>query len=76
MQGIEVVRADKAPAGDLVDRIFEQSRSKSLLIGRGGLYGNVIRISPPLVVKSDEVDEALEILDGAFASLGADAQVG
>ena len=76
MQGIEVVRADKVPAGDLVDRIFEQSRSKSLLIGRGGLYGNVIRISPPLVVKSDEVDEALEILDGAFASLGADAHVG
>jgi len=39
-----------------------------LLIGKGGLYGNVIRLTPPLIVSAREVDDALALLDMAFAA--------
>jgi 4-aminobutyrate aminotransferase len=38
-----------------------------LLIGKGGLYGNVIRLTPPMIVTAAQVDEALEALDKALA---------
>ena len=46
IQGMELVKAKKAPAPDLV-RFFEKTKEQGLLIGKGGLYGNVIRITPP-----------------------------
>ena len=48
---------------------FEETRTGGLLIGKGGLYGNVIRISPPLTATKDDVDQALEILDRALAAV-------
>ncbi len=54
MQALEVVdpaSADgKAPDTKKVLRVFEETRKLNLLIGKGGLYGNVIRLTPPLVV--------------------------
>ena len=69
MQGVELVsdRDTKEPAVDAVVQIFEQTRARGLLIGKGGLYSNVLRISPPLTATDEHVDEALEILDYAFA---------
>ena len=71
MQGIELVkdRKTKEPAPDAVSKIFEQTRMYGLLIGKGGLYNNVLRISPPLTATNDHVDEALVILDHAFAKV-------
>jgi len=40
------------------------------LIGKGGLYNNVVRIAPPLNVDKDQVDHALQALDRSFAQLG------
>ena len=51
--------------------MFEATKQRGLLIGKGGLYGNVLRISPPLTVTAAEVDEALEKLDGGFVALTA-----
>ena len=69
MQGVELVsdRDTKEPAVDAVVQIFEQTRARGLLIGKGGLYNNVLRIAPPLTATDEHVDEALEILDYAFA---------
>ena len=69
MQGVEMVkdRQTKEPAPTEVAYLFEQTRERGLLIGKGGLYGNVLRIAPPLTATQAHVEEALEILDYALA---------
>ena len=57
----------RTPAPEKAVRLFEETKKRGLLIGKGGLYGNVIRISPPLVVSAGEVDDALKILDESLA---------
>jgi 4-aminobutyrate aminotransferase-like enzyme len=48
---------------------MEQARRAGLLIGKGGLWGNVIRMSPPLNISKSDVDEAIRMLDQAFAAV-------
>jgi len=67
MQGVELVREKKEPAKQEILQVFEATRRRGLLIGKGGLYGNVIRIAPPLNIGKADVDEAVRILDEAFA---------
>jgi 4-aminobutyrate aminotransferase-like enzyme len=73
MLGVELVNDEKAgdrtPSLDATLRIFEETKKRGLLIGRGGLYGNVLRVAPPLIVSKAEVDEALRILDESFAAI-------
>lgn len=71
MQGVELVkdRKTKEPAPELTAKLFEATKERGLLIGKGGLYGNVLRLSPPLIVEESEVDEALAVLDQSFASV-------
>ena len=75
MQGVELVedetRKDRTPNAKATSRLFEETKKRGLLIGKGGLYGNVLRISPPLTVSAAEVDEALGKLDESFAVIGA-----
>ncbi|MGA7118464.1 MAG: aspartate aminotransferase family protein [Polyangiaceae bacterium] len=72
MQGLELVRdernRDRSPAPDTTAAVFEETKRRGLLVGRGGLHGNVLRIAPPLVVTGREIDEALGILDQSFAA--------
>ncbi len=70
MQGLELVGANKRPAPEAVKRLFESTKTNGLLIGRGGLAGNVVRITPPLNVDASQVDEALKRLDRSFGQLG------
>jgi 4-aminobutyrate aminotransferase-like enzyme len=69
MQGVELVKDKKTkePNAELTVRLFEATKERGLLIGKGGLLNNVLRLSPPLVVEESEVDDALAILDQAFA---------
>jgi 4-aminobutyrate aminotransferase len=71
MQGVELVRdrQSKEPATKEIAHLFEATRQRGLLIGKGGLYGNTLRITPPLIASQDDVDRALEILDYAFAEV-------
>jgi 4-aminobutyrate aminotransferase len=66
IQGMEIVKKGKEPAPDLVNEIFEGTKREGLLIGRGGLYGNVIRITPPLTVGKEDVIQAVKVLDRVF----------
>jgi 4-aminobutyrate aminotransferase-like enzyme len=47
---------------------MEAARENKLLIGKGGLYGNVIRISPPMNIGRGDVDEFARRLDAAFSA--------
>ena len=70
MQGLELVEENKKPSPESVRRLFELTKTQGLLIGKGGLMANVIRITPPLNVTRDQVDEALKKLDQSFAQMG------
>ena len=70
MQAIEMVGPDKAPSPEAVARLFELTKRNGLLIGKGGLMGNVIRVTPALNVTKDQVDEALERLDRSLGQMG------
>lgn len=71
MQAIECVkdRATKEPNPQAVLRVFEETKKRGVLIGKGGLYGNVIRLGPPLIASKADMDEMVAALDAGFASL-------
>lgn len=71
MQGLELVkdRTSKEPSTEATRHLFEATRKLGLLIGKGGLNGNVIRISPPLTANEEDVAIALDILDKAFVEV-------
>jgi alanine-glyoxylate transaminase/(R)-3-amino-2-methylpropionate-pyruvate transaminase len=69
MLGVELVRdrATKEPASQETLVVWEAARELGLLIGKGGLDGNVLRIQPPLCISAADVDFAVEVLDEALA---------
>jgi len=71
MQGLELVkdRKTKEPAADALAQLMDRCKENGLLIGKGGLYGNVVRLSPPLNISKTDVDEAIGILDNSFSEL-------
>jgi len=78
MQALELVRdrKSKAPAPAETAQVMEAARENRLLIGKGGMYGNVIRISPPMNVARSDVDQFLTLLDKSLAACGAMAAGG
>ena len=62
-------RKTKAPATAAMLKLMNLARDNRIMIGRGGLYGNVIRLSPPMNIGRTDVDEFLVRLDAAFTSL-------
>jgi alanine-glyoxylate transaminase / (R)-3-amino-2-methylpropionate-pyruvate transaminase len=72
MQGIELVKdkESKEPAPNVAAAVMEAARDRGLIIGKGGLYGNVLRISPALNVTTQDADQAADILDQALGEAG------
>jgi len=70
MQAIELVRdrRTREPAPEETAALMEAARENKLLIGKGGLHGNVIRISPPMNIGRADVDEFARLLDAAFSA--------
>ncbi len=71
VMGIEFVKdkTTKEPAPQLIKQIIDKCAANGLLVGSVGLYGNVIRVAPPLVVTKEIADESLAILDKVLMSL-------
>src|SRR5690349_4994535 len=71
MQALEFVkdRKTKEVAPQETTQFMEEWRTRGLLIGKGGLYGNVIRMSPPLNIAKSDVDEAIRIMDEALSAV-------
>ncbi len=71
MQAMELVedRQSKKPAAKATAALMEEARQRGLLVGKGGLWGNVIRMSPPLNIGKADVEEAVRILDESFSAV-------
>lgn len=67
MLALELADPDSLePDRDLTAAVMEQAKSEGLLIGKGGLYGNSLRIAPALTLTEEEADEGLSKLRAAF----------
>ena len=71
MLGLEIVsdRGTKAPGKAETADVLEATRELGLLIGKGGLDGNILRIQPPMCITAEDVDFALDVFDQAFSSV-------
>ncbi len=71
VMGLEFVKdkASKEPAPELIRPIIENCANNGLLVGSVGVYGNVIRVAPPLVITQEEADESLEIMRKVLTSI-------
>lgn len=71
MLGIELVkdRKTKEPHKDATTKLIEDLKKARILVGRGGLYGNVLRIKPPLVITKEDVDYTLWAMEESFKGM-------
>jgi 4-aminobutyrate aminotransferase len=67
MQALEIVedRHSKKPDSARAKRLLEAAKEEGLLIGLGGLYGQVIRLGPSMLIREAEVADGLERLGRA-----------
>jgi 4-aminobutyrate aminotransferase len=73
MQCLELVedRETKKPAVEATLAVMESARENRLLIGKGGTYGNVIRVTPPLNISKSDVDEFASRLEISLKAVSA-----
>jgi 4-aminobutyrate aminotransferase len=71
MLGLELVDpADgRTPNPAAASAVLEATKRDGLLVGKGGLYGNCLRVAPPLCVTDAEADEGLAVLESALHGL-------
>jgi 4-aminobutyrate aminotransferase len=70
MLALELVGADgRAPNAAAAGELLERAKQAGLLLGKGGFYGNVIRISPPMSLTEAESEEGLGILRECLTAL-------
>ncbi|MFG2821580.1 aspartate aminotransferase family protein [Kitasatospora sp. NPDC048365] len=71
MFAVDLVDPDGgAPSPALAARVLEEARQRGLLIGKGGLHGNTLRMAPPLTLTEDEATEGLGILVDSLTAVG------
>ncbi len=71
MLAIELVedRATKEPAPGKATQLMEAAKREGLLLGKGGRWGNVLRIAPPMLIEDDALLEGADRLDRAMAAV-------
>jgi alanine-glyoxylate transaminase/(R)-3-amino-2-methylpropionate-pyruvate transaminase len=70
--GIEMVkdRTTKTPASAECAQVLENARELGLLLGKGGLWGQTIRLAPPMCITKADADFIVAVFDEAFGALG------
>ncbi|HEY8196868.1 MAG TPA: hypothetical protein VIG04_07815, partial [Gemmatimonadales bacterium] len=58
------------PATAQTLEVLEAAREMGVLMGKGGLEGNVLRIKPPLCITAEDADFAVDVLDRALSRVG------
>ena len=62
-------RGTKEPSAKKANQLMEATKRHGLLIGKGGLYGNVLRIAPSMLIEAHEIDEGARRFDLALAEV-------
>jgi len=76
MIGVELVKDDKkTPAPAEAEAIRDALLREGVLVGVGGVYGNVIRFQPPLVITRQQIDRAIGAFNGALDEVTRTAAV-
>ncbi len=72
MQALELVkdRKTKEPASEAALAVLEETKRRGVLVGKGGLYGNVVRLGLPLTAGRAQIDELVAALDASLAVVG------
>jgi alanine-glyoxylate transaminase/(R)-3-amino-2-methylpropionate-pyruvate transaminase len=73
MLGVELVRdrETKEPATAETVRVLELAKERGLVIGKGGLSGNVVRIKPPMCITKADADFLADCLDEVLELVAA-----
>lgn len=71
VMGLELVKDKriKEPAPDLIRPLVDRCAANGLLIGSVGIYGNVIRVAPPLVISEAQAHESCDIMEKVLLTL-------
>jgi alanine-glyoxylate transaminase/(R)-3-amino-2-methylpropionate-pyruvate transaminase len=71
MLGVELVRdrKSKEPASSETADVLEKAKERNLLLGKGGLFGNTIRLKPPMCLAKDDADYIVDCLDEVLTEL-------
>jgi 4-aminobutyrate aminotransferase len=76
MIGIELVRDEKlTPANTEAEAIRDSLLRQGVLVGVGGIYGNVVRFQPPLIISKEQIDRAVNAFATALAEVAQPATV-
>lgn len=71
MQALEIVAEDKSPDPARTNALMTAAKNHGLLIGKGGLYGNVIRIAPHLNVTKEDLQTGCDLIVAALADIAS-----
>jgi alanine-glyoxylate transaminase/(R)-3-amino-2-methylpropionate-pyruvate transaminase len=71
MRGVEFVkdRTTKEPAPDEATRVAEMNKDNGLILGRGGVFGNILRFNPPMCVTMSDIQFAAEVMSDSCSKL-------
>jgi alanine-glyoxylate transaminase/(R)-3-amino-2-methylpropionate-pyruvate transaminase len=71
MLGVELVRdrKTKEPASTEAADVLELAKDRGLILGKGGLFGNTLRIKPPMCITKDDADFLADCLDEVLAEV-------
>ncbi len=69
MLGAELIDESGQPAPAKTDAILEQLKEDGIILGKNGLYRNVLAFQPPLVITEEDIDFLIERLDCALANV-------
>jgi 4-aminobutyrate aminotransferase len=75
MIGVELVRPGTGtpgtPAPELASAVLEAAKRRGLLVGKGGLHGNALRVAPPMTLTPPEAEEGLALLTASLQEVAA-----
>jgi len=76
MIGVELVRDEKlTPANSEAEAVRDALLRQGVLVGVGGVYGNVVRFQPPLIITQEQIDRAVAAFSTALATIAQPASV-